>query len=177
MAEKSTLARPYAQAAFKQASEEGQLDQWAEMLDFLGALASDPMMVGLLSDPRVEKERVVELILGLAEGRLSNTGQNFVHLLAESGRLELLPEVTELFQHELAEFKGRGLVEVLSAFELEPRFRDTIKAIMSKRLGRSVDISVKIDPSLIGGVILRAGDLVVDASVRGRLKELGLALH
>ena len=91
--------------------------------------------------------------------------------------MELLPEVTELFQHELAEFKGRGLVEVLSAFELEPRFRDTIKAIMSKRLGRSVDISVKIDPSLIGGVILRAGDLVVDASVRGRLKELGLALH
>ena len=66
MAEKSTLARPYAQAAFKQASEEGQLDQWAEMLDFLGALASDRMMVGLLSDPRVEKERVVELILGLA---------------------------------------------------------------------------------------------------------------
>jgi F-type H+-transporting ATPase subunit delta len=177
MAEKSTLARPYAQAAFKQASEEGQLDQWAEMLDFLAAVASDRTIVGLISDPRIEKERLVELILGMAEGRLSKTGQNFVHLLAESGRLEVLPEIAEMFQHELAEFKGRGLVEVLSAFELEPRFRDTIKAAMSKRLGRSVDVSVKIDTSLIGGVILRAGDLVVDASVRGRLKELSLALH
>ena len=177
MAEKSTLARPYAQAAFNQANEEGQLDEWAEMLVFLATVASDRTMVGLLADPRVEKERLVELILGLSEGRLSRTGQNFVHLLAEYGRLELLPEIAELFQHELAEFKGRGLVEVLAAFELEPRFLEAIKAAMSQRLGHSVDVSVKLEPSLIGGVVLRAGDMVVDASVRGRLKELGLALH
>lgn len=176
MAELYTLAHPYAAAAFEQAKEEGELDRWAEMLQFLADVVSERKMAGIIAEGKLDGERLTKLILATAEGRLSNTGTNFVKLLAEHRRYPLLPAISELFERRRAEFEGRATVEVISAFDLAPSFQESIAAAMSKRLGRTVDLSLSIDKSLIGGVLIRAGDLVIDATLRGRLQQLGAKL-
>lgn len=177
MAEKTTLARPYAFAAFQQAQEEGKLDEWSKMLRFLASVATNPMMMGILAHPRLETGRLTALVLDICEGRLSETGQNFVRVLSEHSRLVLLPEIADLFEQERAEFERRRRVEVISAYRLQAKYQQSIKAAMTKRLGQEVDLSVQIDRSLIGGVIIRAGDTVIDASLRGRLTRLVNTLH
>jgi len=176
MAERSTLARPYAEAAFEQAREEGKLEQWSEMLEFLKGVVSDRTMAGIIADPRVERARLVELLLDIGEGRLTETGKNFVRVLSYYRRLELLPEIAAVYGELRRRFEGRSRVEVISAYELDPKFEKAIAEAMAKRLDREVDISVQVDKSLIGGVIVRAGDLVIDASLRGRLAQLAQAL-
>lgn len=176
MEERNSLARPYALAAFKQALEEGKPEEWADMLRFLAAASSDRMMAGLIADPRVEESRLAQVVLDIGEGRLSKTGSNFVKIIAANRRLSLLREISELFGQELAEHQGRGRVEVVSAYDLDAEQQERIKKAMSKRLGCEVDLTVSIDESLIGGVVIRAGDLVIDGSLRGRLKRLDLSL-
>lgn len=146
------------------------------MLQFLGSVVSDPLMAGIIADPRVGVSRLTQLLLDIGEGRFSRTGQNFVRVLAENRRLPLVPAVAELFDRHRAELEGRSRVEVTTAFKLTPQQQGSIAEAMSKRLGRAVDITVKVDQTLIGGVIIRAGDLVIDGSTRGRLKQLALAL-
>lgn len=175
--ERSTLARPYATAAFQQAQEEGKLEQWSEMLGFLRAMVSDPTMAGVVADPRVERGKLVELILGIAGDRLSKTGQNFVKVLVHNGRMGLVAEITELFEKLRGDAEGRTRVDVVSAFELAPDYARQISEAMAKRLAREVDLTVRVDQALIGGVIIRAGDLVIDASLRGRLQQLAVGLR
>jgi F-type H+-transporting ATPase subunit delta len=98
MEEKNTLARPYANAAFQQALEEGKLGEWSEMLTFLASMASEPTMSRIFQDPRIPKSRMIAMVLDIAEGRLSNTGQNFAKVLAENGRLFLIREIASLFE-------------------------------------------------------------------------------
>jgi len=176
MAELYTLAHPYAAAAFEQAKEEGQLDRWSDMLHFLAGVVSDEKLASIIAEGRLDGQRLSEFILATAEGKLSDTGTNFVKLLAEHRRYPLLPAISELFERRRAEFEGRQTVQVVSAFDLAPNFQESIAAAMSKRLGRTVDLSMSIDKTLIGGVLVRAGDLVIDATLRGRLKQLGAKL-
>lgn len=176
MAEKTTLARPYAEAAFEQARDEGKLDEWSAMLQFLRAVVSDRMMAGIIADPRVERPRLEEVLLGVGEGRLSETGANFVRILVHYRRLALVPEIAALYEELRSEVEGRSRVEVVSAFELDPRHEKAIAESMAKRLKHKVDLSVRIDKSLIGGVVIRVGDLVIDASLRGRLSQLAHVL-
>jgi F-type H+-transporting ATPase subunit delta len=176
MAEKSTLARPYALAAFKQAREEEKLNEWSEMLHFLAAIVTDPVMLGVLAHPQIGKDRISSLVLDICEDRLSPTGQNFVRVLAEHGRLALMPEIVRLFEQESANFNKRSRVEVITAYRIPTKQQQTIKEAMERRLGQEIDLSVTIDRSLIGGVIIHAGDLVIDASLRGRLEHLSLEL-
>lgn len=176
MEEKSTLARPYALAAFKHAQEENKLDQWSEMLRFLASVTSDPTMVGIIADPRVARARLTELVLDISKDKLSNTGQNFVRVLAENGRLSLMREIANLFEKYRAEHEKQSRVEVTSAFELDPKYEQAIRGAMEKRLGQAVELSMRIDKALIGGVVIRAGDVVIDASLRGRLNQLRLEL-
>ncbi len=174
--EKTTLARPYAEAAFEQAREEGELDAWSEVLQFLRAVVTDRTMAGIIADPRVEKSKLEKLLLGIGEPRLSKTQANFVRLLVHYRRLMLMPEIAAVFERLRAEEEGRSRVEVISAFELDAKYREAIAEAMSKRLKRKVDVSVRVDESLIGGVVIRVGDLVIDASLRGRLGQLSNAL-
>jgi len=174
--ERSTMARPYALAAFKQAREEDELQRWSEMLHFLAGVASDRGMKGIISSPKIESDRLAELVIEIAGERLSETGGNFVKVLAEFDRLPLLPEIARVYDAERADFEGRSKVEVISAFELAPQFEQVIMGAMAKRLGRVIDLSVRVDESIIGGVVIRAGDLVIDLSLRGRLKQLALEL-
>ncbi|NIR29714.1 MAG: F0F1 ATP synthase subunit delta [Gammaproteobacteria bacterium] len=174
--EKTTLARPYAEAAFEQARDEGRLDAWSEVLRFLRAVVSERTMAGIIADPRLERSKLEKLVLGIGEGRFSKTQANFVRLLVHYRRLALVPEIAALFERLRAEEEGRSRIEVISAFELEPKYREVIAEAVSKRLKQKVDVSVRIDESLIGGVVVRVGDLVIDASLRGRLNELASAL-
>ena len=176
MAETGELARPYAVAAFKQADEEGRLGEWAEMLELLAAIARDSTMSGLIANPRVERARLVDLFIDVCGDRLSNTGRNFVKVVGEYGRFALLPDIAQRFAEERAAREGRNQVHVTSAFKLSKRQRKTIVEAMEKRLGTKVTLHCEVDDSLIGGVVIRAGDLVIDASLRGRLEQLGQTL-
>ena len=176
MAEPGELARPYAVAAFKQAEEEGKLGEWAEMLELLAALARDPTMSGLIANPRVERARLVDLFIDICGDRLSDTGRNFVKVVGHYGRFALLPIISRRFDEERAAREGRDQVHVTSAFDLSDPQRTTIVTAMEKRLGTKVTLDCAVDDSLIGGVVIRAGDLVIDASLRGRLEQLAQTL-
>lgn len=173
MQEKATLARPYATAAFAEAREQGKLKEWSAMLAFLAAVVSDPLMRRVIGDPRLSAEQLAGLILEIAGNHLTKSGPNFVRLLIQAGRLPVLPEIFELFERKRIRAEDTARVEVITAFELDEAQRVHIGDVMSRRLGRKVDITSSIDPSLIGGVVIRSGDSVIDASLRGRLRELG----
>lgn len=176
MAEVSTIARPYALAAFKQAKDEKKLGEWSEMIEALALIVSDPLMKGLIANPEVKRDQLAELIIDVGGKALSDTGKNFVRVLAERNRFKYLPEARRIFEQERAEFEGRSKVEVTSAFELNDDQKKNIISAMSKRLGTEVDLSVTVDDALIGGVVIRAGDLVIDASLRGRMSRLANTL-
>lgn len=176
MAEVSTVARPYALAAFKQAKQEGKLAEWSDMIALLAKIVRDRQMKGVLASPKVKREQLADLIIDICGDRLSETGANFVRVLAENNRLGYLPEISKIYEIERAESEGRSQVEVRSAFELDEGQKTQISNTMSKKLGTEVTLSVKVDESLIGGVVIRAGDLVIDASLRGRMNRLANSL-
>ncbi len=177
MEELTTLARPYAVAIFRLAQEKGQLDPWSEMLQFLAEVARDPTMKGLIADPRLEGAQLAELVIDVAGERLNDNGQNLVKTLVEEhGRLALLPAIAAGYEQERAAAEKRQSVEVVSAYAVNPQIKQVIAGAMQKRLGCEVQLETRIDRSLIGGVVIRAGDLVIDASLRGRLSQLESSL-
>jgi F-type H+-transporting ATPase subunit delta len=172
MADDATLARPYATAAFSHAKEAGQLDQWSQMLGFLAQVMDDPHMKALAASPRVAAETLEQLVMEITADRLSPQGQNFARLLVRNGRASLAGEIARTFEQLRAKEEERIEVHVTSAYLLVARFRDEIEQAMRRRLGREVTITSEIDRNLIAGVVIRAGDLVIDASARGRLNKL-----
>lgn len=166
------LARPYAIAAFKQARDESKLSEWSQMLALLVTIVRDPTMMGLTASPKASRSQLADLIIDVGGDAFSNTGQNFVRVLAEYGRLGLAPDIEQIFNKERSALEGRSEVSVTSAYELSDRQVQDIVSTMSKRLGTDVNVSVDVDNSLIGGIVIRAGDLVIDASLRGRLGKL-----
>lgn len=177
MQELTTVARPYAQAAFELARDQGSLAAWSEMLRFLALVVADPQLQRIIGDPRVPKDRLVRLLLDIGGDRVSDAGRNFLRLLVESGRLRALAEIARLFDERRHQAEGVAQVEVISAFEPDPAQLESIAATMQKRLKRSVQVSSKVDPKLIAGAVIRVGDTVIDASVRGRLRQLANQLN
>ena len=172
MLEKKTIARPYAQAAFEQASEENALDDWSEALSLLAAITSDDQMKPLMRDPRVSEEQLHTLITGLAGDALSKTSTNFVGILIESDRLLLCPEISQLFEEKKADAEKHASVHVISAYEMDEDEKQKIAETMKKKLGRSVEVTTEQDPDLIGGMVVKSGDMVIDLSIRGRLNTM-----
>jgi F-type H+-transporting ATPase subunit delta len=176
MQDLSALARPYGLAAFGQAREEGKIREWGSMLQLLALIMQDATMRGLIVNPKVNDRQLAELIIDVAGDGLSKTGGNLVRLMAENDRLVEMAGVAAVFEAERDRAEGRSHVEVTSAFALTETQQKSIADSMSKRLGTEVDVSVTVDKSLIGGVVIRAGDTVIDASLRGRLNQLGQSL-
>ena len=172
MESNSKTARPYAMAAFKQADVEGRIAEWAEMLDLLLVVVSDPLMNVQISNPKVSRKQLAELVVDVCGDALSPTGRNFVRILCENRRLGVMRDITRAFHEVRARQEKRSDVVVTSAFELSPAQQNDINVVMTRRLGTRVDLRVEIDPGLIGGVVIRAGDTVIDASLRGRLEQL-----
>ena len=173
----TTIARPYAEAVFDRARESEQLDNWAAALELLSVLASNPDMARQISNPNVPRDRVRDMLLELGADALPVEAKNLVKLLAANNRLAVLPEIARLFDLLRIEQKGIRQVHVRSAYALNPAQQKSLVAALKSRLGEGVELTVEKDPSLIGGIEIRADDLVIDGSVRGKLQKLATELQ
>jgi len=169
MAEYSTIARPYAQAVFQLAKEQEQLAPWSEMLRLAAMVIADKNVKSLIGNPRVDKTQLMELILGVCGENLDGNARNFLGVLVENGRLALLPNIAELYEAYRAEEEKVVQAEMISAFPVSTEQQQKISAALKTRLGREVSLSCKTDQSMIGGAVIRAGDMVIDGSVTGHL--------
>ena len=172
MLENSTIARPYATAVFELAQETGQVEEWSAMLGLLGVLASDKDMRQLITNPRVSRQQLQDLVFDVCGAGLSDLGRNLVKLLVGAGRLQYTANIKDQYEQMRAAAEGKVDVEVVTAYTLDQQQQDSIAGIMAGRLSKQVNIVTSVDESLIGGAIIRAGDSVIDASLRGRLTEL-----
>lgn len=176
MVEKSTIARPYAQAIFDLAHRQGRLAEWSDMLNLAAHVASDADMVALIGNPGVSRQRLSDLFLDICSGKLDSSAQNLIRVLVENGRLAVLPEIFAQFEIYKADAEKIVQAQVISAYELSQAQQQSIAAALKNRLGREVSLQCEVDTSLLGGAIIRAGDLVIDGSVTGQLDRLTNAL-
>ncbi|QBR49805.1 F0F1 ATP synthase subunit delta [Erwinia sp. QL-Z3] len=171
MSEFTTVARPYAKAAFDFAVEHQSVDRWQQMLAFATEVASNEQVAELLSGA-VAPEALSAQFIAICGDQLDEAGQNLVKVMAENKRLPALPDVLAQFIQLRAEHDATADVEVISSTTLSYEQLTKISAAMEKRLSRKVKLNCKIDKSVLAGVIIRAGDMVIDGSVRGRLERL-----
>jgi F-type H+-transporting ATPase subunit delta len=172
MADKTTIARPYAKAAFAHARAANALGAWSAALTNAAAVVADPRVRPLLTSPHVTSAQLAELVNGIATRDLDDAGRNFIGALADNHRLGVLTEVAALFNSMKDEAERTIDVEVTSAATLNDAQRAELASSLEKRLKRSVRLNCAVDPALLGGAVLRAGDLVIDGSVRARLERL-----
>lgn len=166
------IARPYARAAFEHARDKDALAAWSESLELLAALAADGRVAAIIADPRLPRARRGEALLTFAGDRLAEGVANLIRLLAENGRLPTIGEVAHEFERLRADAENRVDAQVIAAHELDDGQQQQLVQALTRRLKREVRLEQSVDEELIGGVIVRAGDLVIDASVRGRLQRL-----
>lgn len=176
MSEFITVARPYAKAAFDFAVENQSVERWQQMLAFTAVVTRNEQMAELLSGA-VAPETLSNTFIAVCGDELDEHGQNFIRVMAENGRLLVLPAVLQQFIELRATLESTVEVEVLSSSALNDTQQAKIVAAMEKRLSRKVKLNCKIDKSVLAGVIIRAGDLVIDGSVRGRLERLADVLQ
>ena len=174
MAELSTLARPYAKAAFEYAAEAGDLQNWSDGLAVAAAVAQQNVVEKLLSSPTYTAAQQVITVCGDA---LSGKMLNFIRVLADNHRLKLLPQIYQQFEILKANREKTVEVNVVSAMEITAEQQEKLASALSAKLERTVNMQVSIDSTLIGGAVVRAGDTVIDGSIRGRLSKLAEALH
>lgn len=176
MAESVTIARPYAEAAYRLAKESGAQGLWSQRLQRLALIAQDKEMTEVMTNPRLSTEQVAELFISLSADSDAILA-NFVRTLAENRRLALLPEVSRLF--ELAKSQEEGVQEavVYSAFPIDDAQVAALLQQLEPRFGTRLTARVEVDPSLIGGVRVTVGDQMLDASVRGKLDAMAVALN
>jgi len=177
MAEAITVARPYAQAAFEFAAAQNQLREWSDMLALLAGVVTDADMAVLLDSPRLTEQQLSGLIINVCGDRLSEKGANFVRVLAANRRLELLPDIAAMYEIQRQQAEGSIKADLVSAYPATEEQQARIIESLRRRLDKQIELRCSTDASLIGGAIIRAGDLVIDGSVRGKLQRLGSALN
>ena len=176
MAEKSTIARPYAEAVFQLAQQKGQLKEWSDMLQTVAMITADEDMKGIIGNTSVSKSQTAELVIDVAGTVMNEQGKNLVKLLAENHRLGVTAEITEQFETLKAEAEKTIEAEVIAATELGSAQQALITDKLKARLGCEVSLKCTVDESLMGGAIIKAGDLVIDGSVSGHLNKLSVEL-
>ena len=176
MAENLTIARPYADAAFEQAKGQKALGAWLDALDGLAAIVSDASMKEVTSNPKLSEDQVYSLLTGVAGERLSADQQNFVRILIENDRLQVLPEIRDLFVAKKNEHEGVLEADVSSAFAIDDATLAALKKDLEAHFKAKLNVNVRLDPELIGGVRIAVGDDVIDTSVRGKLANMAAAL-
>jgi F-type H+-transporting ATPase subunit delta len=172
MSDKTTIARPYAKAAFEEARGENRLGPWSESLRIAATVVSDPRVQELLGNPRVTSGDLAQLVIDIAGPQLGEHGANFVRTLADNHRLAYLPEISALFDEMKDEAERVVDVTVTSAAPLDDTQRKTLAAALERKLKRGIRMQCHTDPSLIGGAVLQAGDLVIDGSLRTQLNRI-----
>ena len=177
MAELTTLARPYAKAAFEAARESNDLRQWLEVLGLANAVSQQANVQELIFSPALSWQQKAETFVGLIGDSVPKQLVNFISLLAENRRLSLLPEIYLLFDLYKAELEKTVEVDVQTAYPLKPDLEKVLAETLAKKLNREVSLHASVDKSLLGGALIRAGDTVIDGSVRGRLAKLAEAMN
>ncbi|OGT53571.1 MAG: ATP synthase F1 subunit delta [Gammaproteobacteria bacterium RIFCSPHIGHO2_12_FULL_41_15] len=183
MAEQMTLARPYAKAVFNLATSQNRQADWARILTCLSLTAQDSAVARLIGDPTIEKAQLIELFnevcdvaLTDQDNALNKLRYQFICLLTEEGRLNLLLEIADLYHNMQVAEEGLVEVDVTSAFELDDDERKILEEKLTKRFSAKVDLTFHVDESIIGGLVVRAGNWVMDGSVKGKLAKLSETL-
>lgn len=177
MAEASTIARPYAKAAFEHAVAKDTLDDWSGMLSLVAQIvADDDMRSRILGNPRLSSAQKADVVVDVCGDAVNDDLRNFIRLVGDKGRLPALGAIAEQFEAFKAQQEKRMDVDIHSAFPLTKAQEKSLASALAKRLNREISITTQVDKTLLGGVILRAGDTVIDGSVRGRLNRLKEAL-
>jgi F-type H+-transporting ATPase subunit delta len=176
MADKLTIARPYARAAFEEARDNGSLAPWSQGLRSAAQVITDPRVEALLGNPHVTADELAALVTGIAGSKLNDEGANFMRTLATNHRLAYLPEISSLFDTFKDAAEGVADVTVTSAAALDEAQQSRLGQALEQRLKRKVRLHCEIDASLIGGAVVRAGDLVIDGSLRTRLERIAYEL-
>jgi F-type H+-transporting ATPase subunit delta len=177
VAELITLARPYAKAAFETALQHEALDKWSSMIALSAAVASNERVSGVLTSPSLSSLQIAEAFIAVCGDELDEKGKNFIALLAENKRLVLLPEISSMFETLKANQEMSVDVEITTAFEISSDVSNKLAQALKDRLKREIILATKVDQSLIGGAIIRAGDNVIDSSVRGKLSKLAESMN
>lgn len=176
MADNASIARPYAKAVFDLAQETDSFESWTDALSQLSAISNDDTLSALVNDPRVESSKIADLLIDLAKESLPEGGTNFVNLLVQNNRLETLVDIEQQFGDLVAKAKASINAEVITAMALTEDQKSSLSSALEARLGLKVSIEETVDASLVGGAIVKAGDLVIDGSARGRIEKLTTAL-
>lgn len=177
MSELSTLARPYAQAVFKQALETNTLEKWSTTLAFVATLVNEAQFAPIIDNPKVSDEQLIGLLLDICQPQLTPNSQNFLKLLVQNKRLKLANSIYQLYESQKAEKEGYVDVAVSSAYAMSKEDEKKISVILKKTFNKKVHLSLQVDKDLIGGFIAKAGDLVIDGSIRGQLQTLHKTLQ
>ena len=176
MSELTTVARPYARAAFNFAVEKNNIEAWSYMLNFAASVVNNPTMAELLKGKKAAQE-LANLFINVCGEQLDESGQNFIKIMAENGRLSVLPRVIELYADLEAEHSKQIDVSVVSAYVLSKKQKEELSKSLTKRLARKVNLNCSIDKTLIAGMVITAGDLVIDSTAKGQLNRLSNTLQ
>lgn len=177
MAELATVARPYAEATFDVAAAANALPRWSGLLAEMAAVAANPDLRVVLEDPRLTQAQRIDLFVSCLKSAPEGAERNLVSVLAENGRLALLPEIAHQFEQLRAAREGVADAQIESAFELPEAELARLVAALERRFKRRIRPNVRVDAGLIGGVRVAVGDEVIDASVRGKLETMRTALQ
>lgn len=176
MAEISTIARPYAVAAYKLGKEQKALAKWSEMLGFATAVANNAQMQAYIQDPKVVSSDLQAAFLKVCGEKLNENAQNLIKVLVEYGRLSILPAITSAFEELKAQDEGVLDAQIIAAAKISDKeVKDLVKRLETK-FGKKITASVTVDPEILGGIKIVVGDTVIDASVKGQLQNLAYAL-
>ncbi len=177
MAELSTLARPYARAAVEYAVAANDLENWSKQLITAATVSQADKIVDVLTSPSLTSSQQAQIFLEVCGDDLSGNAQNFIKVLAENKRIVLLPEIATLFEQFKTNREKSVDVELSTAFELDAALQEKLSAALSSKLEREVKVQSKVDKDLLGGVLIRAADVVIDGSIRGRLAKLAESMN
>ncbi|WP_293005932.1 F0F1 ATP synthase subunit delta [Nitrosomonas sp.] len=176
MAEAITVARPYAEAAYKLAVESKELSQWSKILQLAAAIAQDNQVKLLIGNPLISVKQLGELIQEVGGNKFTPQARNLIMLMAENKRVLVLPQVSQLFEQLKAEYEGVLEAKIISAFKMQSDQINKLVANLEQKFNRKIEAQVSVDPELIGGVKVEIGDETLDASVRGKLEAMAVAL-
>ncbi len=176
MADSATIARPYAKAIFDLALAQNTLTQWSNILGILSLAADDPQLKKLITDPRVTDQQLVEILIAICSKDKNEQANNLLNALAEQKRLAALPEIAKLFEVYRADREKLITVIVTSALPLSKAIKNNLLQALKIRLQCNINLVFELNPDLIGGAIIRAGDLVIDGSVRSKLLRMAHSL-
>ena len=177
MAEITTIARPYAEAAFRLAQENNALPHWSQTLALVSAIVADPKVASALDNPRFTAGDKEALLLSICGDRLDALGRNFVRVLIDAQRVTAMPQIAELYEQLRNDAEGVAKARIETAFPLSESELAAIMASLERHFGRKIDATVAIEPGLIGGARITVGDKVIDGSVQAKLEAMATQLR